>query len=298
MMESAKGGNREEGILVALARPRAGVSPRLVRLYAANNDYQYVEALRRNREKRHRSRAFFVEGVRPINLALAHRWPIVAFLYPRERTLSDWARQILATSPAEVHYELPPDLFATLSRKDEPSELLAVAGLPPDDLGRIPIHPALRVVVLDRPASPGNLGTLLRSGDALGIDGLIVAGHAADLYDPDTISASTGSLFAVPAVRVAGPAEVRAWLASARERLPNLVVVGSDERGAVDLAEQDFRRPTVLLLGNETWGLSVQFRTMADATVRIPIGGSASSLNVACAGSILLYELDRQRRRG
>src|SRR5437588_3791625 len=105
------------------------MSPTTTRIYSANNDYQYVEALRRNREKRHRNREFFLEGVRPINQARAAGWPMRVFLYPRERQLSNWAEQVLATSLAETHYELPAQLFDTLSRKQEPSELLAIVAM-------------------------------------------------------------------------------------------------------------------------------------------------------------------------
>jgi 23S rRNA (uridine2479-2'-O)-methyltransferase len=279
------------------ARAEAGqVSPKTVRIYSANNDYQYVEALRRNREKRHRNREFFLEGVRPINQALAAAWRIRAFLFSRERQRSEWAEKVLAESPAETHYELPASLFDTLSRKQEPSELLAIVAMPADDLGRIRIHHGLRVVVFDRPASPGNLGTLVRSCDCFQVDGLVLAGHGVDLYDPDTISATTGSFFALPIVRVGGPPDLRTWLAELRERLPDLAVVGSSAKATSELATHDFGRPTVLVIGNETRGMSGPFRELCEEIVQIPIAGSATSLNVACAATVLLYELDRQRR--
>jgi tRNA G18 (ribose-2'-O)-methylase SpoU len=74
--------------------------------------------------------------------------------------------------------------------------------------------------------------------------------------------------------------------------------VGSDEKADQDVDTFDWQRPTILILGNETWGMSAHFRARCDSTIRIPIYGSASSLNVACAASIMLYEIDRQRRRG
>ncbi|HET8626457.1 MAG TPA: TrmH family RNA methyltransferase, partial [Thermomicrobiales bacterium] len=176
---------------------------RTVRISTENHAFQHLDALRRKRETRHRHRQFFVEGVRPIDQALAHGWPVEAFAYARDRRLSDWARDILARSPARTHYEVAPALFDKLSGKAEPSELLAIVAMPDDDLARIPLAADLLVVVCDRPASPGNLGTTLRSCDAFGAHGLIVAGHATDLYAPETVAATTGSLFALPAVRVA-----------------------------------------------------------------------------------------------
>ncbi|HWQ15954.1 MAG TPA: RNA methyltransferase [Roseiflexaceae bacterium] len=273
------------------------VPPRVIRIYSENSDYQHIETLRRNRAKRQRHRELFVEGVRPINLALRHGWQVNAFVYAPERPLSDWAAGILRRSSARAHVELPARLLEQLSLKDEPSELLAVLAMPEDRLERIPVSANPLVVVFDRPGSPGNLGTLIRSCDALGADGLVVTGHACDLYDPETIRASTGSLFALPSVRLPSHAVLLPWLDALRAAHPDLQVVGADERGERAIAAHDFTRPTVLLLGNETWGLSQAYRQLADALVRIPIGGDASSLNVAVAGSIILYEVGRQRDR-
>src|SRR5688500_13825842 len=102
------------------------IKPRIVRIYSENNDFQYAETLRRNREKRQRHREFFVEGVRPIKLALQYQWSIRAFLYSREKHLSDWAESVLRTSSAAVHYELPWSLYTKISTKNEPSELIAL----------------------------------------------------------------------------------------------------------------------------------------------------------------------------
>lgn len=270
--------------------------PRTVHIRSENADFQQLEALRRNRQKRARSGEFLVEGVRNINAALRCGWEVRALAFAGDRPPSRWAQGVLADSGAETHYALPGSLMDRLAARHEGSELLAVLRIPPDDPARIPTPPDLRVVVFDRPASPGNLGSLIRSADALGAQGLIVLGHAADLYDPETVRASTGSLFALPCLRLAGPLELAAWLDGVRARHPRLQVVGADERGSVAASRRDFAPPTALLLGNETRGLSAALLGLCDATVRLPMTGSASSLNVAAAGTALLYELDRQRR--
>ena len=102
-----------------------------------------------------------------------------------------------------------PRCWRNSSNKSEPSELLALVAMPADDLDRIPLSPDLLVVAFDRPASPGNLGSIIRSCDALGAHGVIMTGHSVDLYDPETISASVGSLFALPVVRLPSPARSR-----------------------------------------------------------------------------------------
>ncbi|HEY8472821.1 MAG TPA: TrmH family RNA methyltransferase [Natronosporangium sp.] len=264
-----------------------------MRITTRNATFQQWQALLSNRTKRQRAREFLVQGVRPINLAIQHGWPIRALLYDASARLSSWATQTL-DSVQTKRVAMAPELLAELGEKEE-LELLAVVELPADELARIPVGPRLLVVLFDRPSSPGNLGTLIRSADAFGAAGVVVAGHAADPYDPRAVRASTGSLFAVPTVRVPGPDPVLAWLADLRERGIAVRVAGTDEHGSTELAGFDFTGPTLLLVGNETTGLSAAWRAASDALLRIPITGAASSLNAATAGSIALYEAARQR---
>ena len=105
-----------------------------INIQRANATFQQLEVLRRNREKRHRQRAFLVEGVRPIKKLIASNWPLQAMIYAQQRPLSDWARTVLASRHAPTHYALAPELFAQLSTKNEPGELIALAEIPPDQL--------------------------------------------------------------------------------------------------------------------------------------------------------------------
>ena len=274
------------------------MKPQTIRIYSENNHFQHIETLRRNREKRHKHREFFVEGVRAINQALAYGWTINAFAYSTEQRLSGWAQDILAQSQARVHFDMPLALLDKLSDKDEPSELLAVVAMPSDTLDRIPLREQMLIVLFDRPASPGNLGTIIRSCDALNVDGLVITGHAADLYDPETIRATTGSFFAVPVVRLPSPRELTPWFDTIRQTIGPFQLVGSSAKAERDIQAIDWTQPSILALGNETWGLSAAYRELCDILARIPIAGSATSLNVASAASIMLYEIDRQRRQG
>jgi tRNA G18 (ribose-2'-O)-methylase SpoU len=273
------------------------VPPRVVPVSSENQLFQRAEVLRRNRTKRQRYGQFLVEGVRPIDRLVASRWPIEAFLFTGERPLSRWAQQTLAASTAPVHYQLSLPLLSALTDRQEPSELLAIAAIPPDDLGRIDLRadPPPLLLACDVPASPGNLGSIVRSADAFGADGVLVSGHAADVYDPQAVRASMGSLFSVPVVRVAGPEAVARWLT---DLPPDLrpVVVGTDSAGDADLDQVDLRGPVLLVAGNEASGLHHGYRRLSSVVARVPMRGSADSLNVASAVSIALYEVDRQRR--
>lgn len=268
-----------------------------LRITRRNSAFQVLQSLASNRQKRHQSRTFLVEGVRPITVALERGWPFGAVIYAGGRKLSAWATDVIERTPHATRYELAEELLAELSRKEDTSEILAVLEMPDDGFERISVPPDLLVIVADRPASPGNLGTLLRSCDAFGAHGLIVSGHAADIYDPATITASRGSLFALPVVRTASAASLATWIADVRDSLPQLRVVCADEGGDANAFDSDLSGPTVIVLGNEAQGLSRAYLDLCDAVVRIPITGAASSLNVGVAGSILLYEAARQRGR-
>ena len=269
----------------------------IVKIYTENSEFQSIETLRRNRTKREKSREFFVEGVRAINQALQNRWPIDALIFSRDTRLSDWAEGVIEKSTAKKHFELPLQLLQKLSQKEEASELLALVAMPPDDLARIPERENTLVVVLDRPSSPGNIGAIIRSCDALQADGLIITGHSADLYDPETIRATVGSFFCVPAVRLPSHKELIPWLDGLKQRSGGLQVIGTSSKASTPIQDHDFTAPTVLLIGSEAHGLSENYRLLCNAMVTIPMFGSASSLNVACATSILLYEVARQRRQ-
>jgi 23S rRNA (uridine2479-2'-O)-methyltransferase len=265
------------------------------RVTTRNARFQQWEALLTNRNKRQRSGEFLVQGVRPITLAVEHGWEIRALLYNPTATLSTWATRLLDKLDC-AKVAVAPGLLGVLGGKaDAVPELLAVVATRADELDRIRLGSSPVILVLDRPTSPGNVGALVRSADAFGAAGVIVTGHAADVYDPKVIRASTGSLFAVPTVRVPSHQPVLDWVEAIRLAGTALRVVGTDERADVDIAAADLTVPLVVLVGNETTGLSSAWRQAVEVTVRIPIAGAASSLNAATAASILLYEASRQR---
>jgi TrmH family RNA methyltransferase len=263
-------------------------------LHAGDGRVQTWLSLLTNRAKRHQRASFVVQGVRPISQAIEHEWPLHALLVNGSVSLSTWAREILRRSPAERHI-LEPDLLARFGQQEHCPELVAIAEMPPDELSRVQTQSEL-VVVVDRPTQSGNLGSIIRSADAFGADGVVVTGHGVDPYEPAAVRATTGSLFALPTVHAPAPAAVVAWATAA---MPDAQIVGTDEEGdAITDAAVDLTRPTILVLGNETRGMSQAWRSACHQVVRIPMVGAASSLNVANAGSILLYEAHRQRNAG
>jgi len=269
----------------------------VLRVSSRNARFQQWESLLGNRGKRQRAREFLVQGVRPITLAARYGWRFRALVYDAGHPLSSWAENMLRDADADtVRVAMAPGLLAELGEKSEGSpELVAVVEMPDDDLDRITAGPGFLGLVLDRPVSPGNIGSMIRSADAFGADGIIVAGHAADVYDPRAVRASTGSLFARPVVRAPSHREVAAWVSAQRGRGCPIVLAGADEHGETDVFDADLTRPVLLLVGNETTGLTSAWRELCDLTVKIPITGAASSLNAASAAAVVLYEIARQR---
>jgi tRNA G18 (ribose-2'-O)-methylase SpoU len=267
-----------------------------MRVTTRNASFQQWQALLTNRTKRTRAREFLVQGVRPLTLAVENGWEIRALIYPDRRSLSSWARSILETVDAQ-QVAMDPALVDELADK-EASELIGVVGMPSWRMPDVRADPHLLVVVFDRPSTPGNIGTVVRSADAFGASAVVVAGHAADPYDPRAVRASTGSLFALPVIRADSTTEVLDRVASWRSGGLPVELVATDEHGSVDVADYDLTGPRVLLIGNETTGLSAGWREAADVTVRIPITGAASSLNAAAAATVVLYETVRQRHQG
>lgn len=143
--------------------------------------------------------------------------------------------------------------------------------------------------ILESVEKPGNLGAVLRSADGAGLDALIAADPRTDLYNPNAIRASLGTIFTLP-VCAAGSAETLAWL-----RARGLAIVAARVDGSVPYTAVDFRRPTAIVLGSEAEGLSSVWNAPDITAVRLPMLGAADSLNVSAAAAVLFYEARRQR---
>jgi len=267
-----------------------------ITIHSENNDFQHAEVLKRNREKRSKNKRFFIEGVNSINLAVENKWDIYAFLYSSPDNLSDWAKNILSKKIATKHIEMPISLLNKLSDKEDSSELLALVEMKDDSIDRIPIKKDLFVVVIDRSSSNGNLGTIIRSCNSFGADAIIMTGHSVDLYDSKTIRASVGTLFSIPIIRLGSHNDLIPFFQKVKDKFGSINVVGTSVKTQDTIDKLCLKYPLALLIGNETYGLSSKYKELCDTLVKIPILGSASSLNVACATSIFLYEAQKQRK--
>lgn len=266
-------------------------------IVAKDSTYQKFEVLKTNRNKRYKYNEFLVEGVRSLKEAVTNKWNIKSFIYDKNN-LSDWARDTINSVKTVENFVLTPQLMKDLSGKEDTSELMAIIEMREDKLDTVPLSKNPFIVLFDRPSNKGNLGTIIRSCDSLGADMLIMTGHAVDLYDPDVVVSAMGSFFNMPVIRIEDNNDLYAYVDKLRKQYPDLLIAGSTAHKENPIETVDFTHPLILMIGNETMGLNKAFKDYCDILCTIPMDEKsyATSFNVGCAASIMMYEITRQRR--
>jgi TrmH family RNA methyltransferase len=245
----------------------------------------------RDRRRREAEGVMLIEGGDELALALAAGvQPATVFKCPE---LLRTTRDALRFTPQTELIEVSRAVFEKMAYRHNPDGWLAIAPAPRRSLADIaPVlgraHPAL-VLVVEGVEKPGNLGAMLRTADAAGVDGLIVCDPATDLGNPNVVRASRGSLFTVPVALAESTA--------ALDRLKSLRIqtVAATPGATLSYTAVDLRGPVALVVGAEDAGLSDEWLRRADVQVRIPMAGKVNSLNVAASAALLLYEAVRQR---
>ncbi len=243
-----------------------------------------VAGLQARAKDRRESGMFVVEGTKLVQ-ELPESQKIRVFA--SESYLKSQKNQKFAV---EVGAEPIPDVvFRRMSDTQSPQGILALAKILPARmealLGERP------VLVLEGLQDPGNLGTILRTGEAAGVGGILADPETVDLYNPKVVRATMGAIYRVPYV-------VAENFGDAIKTLKNrgFQVCAAHREGKVDYDRMDYRQPAAFLSGNEGKGLTEETASLADSYIRIPMEGQVESLNAAVAASILLYEAYRQRR--
>lgn len=246
----------------------------------------------RNRGPRDEQGVFLVEGYRAISRALEQGVSPREVYFSRDWFLGENEGGLLEKCHAAgaTLIELAKHTFAKVAYRDRPEGLLAVVEQwkrIPDDLV-LPGEGALLLVV-EAIEKPGNLGTILRSADAAGVDAVIVCDPVTDIFNPNVVRSSTGVLFAMP-VALGTSDEVIAFLAKRGIRS-----VATTPAAKLLVYESDLRGSLAIVMGSEQFGLSDVWLSACDEQVRIPMAGQADSLNVGMATIVTLFEAVRQR---
>ena len=249
----------------------------------ANPTVKAVRALHLRKE-RDETGLFVAEGLKNVTegVELGHAPRIL--LYGRDTDHPLLKKAIAATLAARGEViEVTHDILAKVSRRDNPQAVVGVFAQVFRPLDDIDPNASPCFVALHRVRDPGNLGTIVRTADAAGCGGVILVGECCDPYSVEAVRATMGSIFAVPLTR-ASEAEFAAW----RRRWPGSVV-GTLLSATVDHRAADYRKPALILMGNEQQGLPPEMAGLCDVAVKIPMRGRADSLNLSVATGIMIY---------
>ncbi len=259
---------------------------------AANERVKAIRKLQ-ERKARQESGLFYVEGLRLVGEASQSGAPIDTMIYAPDLLSSDFGRQVLVEQEAagvEI-LEVGADLFRRMAMKDNPQGIAAVVRQKWVSLSAVKPQAGQSWVALDSVADPGNLGTILRTHDAVGGVGVILLDQSTDPYDPSSVRASMGALFAQQLVKCS-LAEFTEWKAQT-----GVALIGTSGAAEQDYHAYRYPSPLVVLMGSERQGLLPEHLALCDEVVSIPMrAGGSDSLNLAVAAAVVLYEIHNQRR--
>ncbi len=246
---------------------------------------------RRHREKQER---ILIDGIGELGRAMEAGVALVeVFVCPAlcEEARAQRLLERLPGTGAEV-LEVTEPVFRKLAFGDRAEGVLGVAAMPRPTLSMLTLSQPPLVAVLEGVEKPGNLGAVMRSADGAGLSALVAADARTDLYNPNAIRASLGTIFTLP-VCAATTAETVDWL-----RRNGLAVYAARVDGATLYTQVDYRGPAAIVLGSEAAGLTAAWSGAGITAVRLPMLGAADSLNVSTAAAVLFYEARRQRGGG
>jgi RNA methyltransferase, TrmH family len=236
------------------------------------------------RKARLESGTFLVEGIHHVGEAIEAGWEVDSLLYAPELLTSTFARDLIArlgTKPQPVSKPV----MESLADKDNPQGILAIVRQQQTRFENLRVIQT--GVALVSPQDPGNVGTILRTMDGVGADVLFLLDVAVELYHPTLIRSSMGTIFWKPIIKSSFDEFIN-WARSARP--DEIQLIGSSAHGDVDYQTLVPQTPWILVLGNEQRGLSTAQTNTCDVAVSLPMKGRVSSLNLAVAAGVLLYQ--------
>lgn len=243
-----------------------------------------------NKKDRWNKKCFFIEGTRSIEQCMKSKIDIKYIVYSEELLGSDGFKLIeqIENYGYEL-YEISKSIFKEISDTDNPQGILAVV-----EFMENTIESALKeenfFILLDRVQDPGNMGTIIRTADAFGANGVIVTNGCVDVYNPKTVRSTMGSIFQIPIIHMRNIDDA---IETLKNKNINIISTSlNTDKYSYDI---DFIKDSALVIGNEANGVSEQIIENSDELVKIPMSGSAESLNAGVASAVLMYEVLRQR---
>ena len=251
---------------------------------AQNPKIKEIIRLRKPRERR-KENLIIIEGRQEIELARQAGLEIVELFYCQDFAGS----KKIAGLSEEIITPVVPAVFEKISYRENPDGFLVLARLKYLELGKIKLSQKPLIIILESLEKPGNLGAILRSADAAGADAVIVADPKTDIYNPNVIRASLGTVF-TNQVAAASTEEARNWLA--KNKIKSLAATPEAKK---IYTEADYKGAVAIIMGEEHPGLSKDWLEKVDEKIKIPMRGKIDSLNVSASTAIILFEAVRQR---
>ncbi len=260
---------------------------------ASNPRIKLARKLQRDRKERQQSGLFYLEGLRIAGEAVEADWEIDSLIVAPDLLVSEFGQDLVEAQRRRgvPVLDVSADVFKGMALKEGPQGVAALVRQRWTPLERVQLEGRATWVALDAVADPGNLGTILRTLDAVGGEGIILLDQSTDPYDPGAVRASMGAVFSQKLVKTTF-ADFAAW-----KRATGYPLIGTSDRGAVDYQAVSYPPGMVLLMGSERHGLLDQHVAICDTIVRIPMVGRSDSLNLAVATGVILYEIFNQQRR-
>lgn len=244
----------------------------------------------RERRQREKQGKFLIDGMRELTRAVTAGIEVEEFFFcPALCEESQLTVLRESLSPRVQQLEITEEIHQRLAYGERAEGVLGVAWTPAQSLSALVLPDLPLVAVLEGVEKPGNLGAVLRSADAAGVSALIVTGAGTDLYNPNVVRASLGTLFTIP-VYSATAEETLVWL-----RAQQLQIFAARVDATLDYTSAPWNKPTAIVLGSEAHGLTSLWHTADITAIRLPMLGIADSLNVSATASVLFYEALRQR---
>ncbi len=260
-----------------------------------NARVKHVVALQQKSSLRREEGLFVVEGQREIEHCIGCGYEVVELFLLKGREACSCAGSVLATPHHRTSVPptyVTPQVYEKMAYRESTEGIIAVARAKGHQLKDLQLRkPNPLIVVLERVEKPGNLGAILRTAEAAGVDAVIVCDPLTDLYNPNLIRASIGGVFSVPTAACTSQ-DCIAFL-----KAQGISILTAQLQDSYEYYDYDMRRATAIVMGTESTGLTQQWREAADAHIRIPMLGGLDSLNVSVSAAILMYEAVRQRHQ-
>lgn len=250
----------------------------------ANPQVKRVRRLQNDRRFRYREQAFVVEGTRLLQEMVTDPRYLQALYYTQDWLADSANAALLASLPAaSIAHEVGDEVMGSMSATETAPGILAVANMMPLPLP----SPPTMLLILDAVSNPGNLGAMLRTAAAAGVDAVLLGPGCVDMYNPKVVRGAMGAHFRLPIAQLDWD-EIHSYAQPVKTWL-------SDTVGDVLYADVDWKRPSALIISNEARGAGHEARLLAQNSVTIPMAHETESLNAAMASAVILFEAFRQR---